>query len=71
MTYFRTSSPGEVGFAGNYPGRIQVFELQPGQSVLVQRDSFLFAQTTVQLNIALVKKLGAGLFGGEGFIRKS
>lgn len=68
MTYFRASAPGEVGFAGSYPGRIQPFDLAPGQSVLVQRDSFLFAQTTVQLNIAFVKKLGAGFFGGEGFI---
>ena len=68
MTYFQALSDGEVGFAGSYPGRIQVFELSVGQSVLVQRDSFLFAQPTVQLNIALVKKLGAGFFGGEGFI---
>lgn len=68
MTYFRALNHGEVGFAGSYPGRIQAFELLPGQSILVQRDSFLFAQTTVQLNIAFVKKLGAGFFGGEGFI---
>jgi len=68
LTYFRASSDGEVGFAGSYPGRIQPFELAAGQSVLVQRDSFLFAQATVQLNIALVKRLGAGFFGGEGFI---
>lgn len=68
LTYFHATSPGEVGFAGNYPGRIQVFELRPGQSVLAQRDAFLFAQTTVQFNIALVKRLGAGFFGGEGFI---
>ena len=68
LTYFRAISPGEVGFAGSYPGRIQAFELAYGQSVLVQRDSFLFAQTGVQLNLALVKKLGAGFFGGEGFI---
>jgi len=69
LTYFRASANGgEVGFAGNYPGRIQVFDLNPGQSVLVQRDSFLCAQPSVQLNIAFVKKLGAGLFGGEGFI---
>ncbi|MDQ6707328.1 MAG: AIM24 family protein, partial [Acidobacteriota bacterium] len=38
------------------------------QSVLAQRDAFLFAQPTVQLNVAFVKKLGAGFFGGEGFI---
>jgi uncharacterized protein (TIGR00266 family) len=68
MTYFRAMAEGEVGFAGSYPGRIQPFDLAPGQSILVQRDSFLFAQTTVQLNVAFVKKLGAGFFGGEGFI---
>jgi uncharacterized protein (TIGR00266 family) len=68
MTYFRAMTDGEVGFAGSYPGRIQAFDLSPGQNILVQRDSFLFAQTTVQLNIAFVKKLGAGFFGGEGFI---
>lgn len=68
LTYFRASAPSEVGFAGDYPGRLQAFDLQAGQSVLVQRDSFICAQSTAQLNIALVKRLGAGFFGGEGFI---
>ncbi len=68
VTYFRASSPGEVGFAGSYPGRIQAFDLAPGQSIMTQRDAFLFAQPGVQLNVAFVKKLGAGFFGGEGFI---
>ncbi len=68
LTYFRCNSPGEVGFAGSYPGRIQPFSLAAGQTILVQRDSFLVAQSPVQLNIALVRKLGAGFFGGEGFI---
>ena len=68
LTYFRAQSEGEVGFAGSYPGRIQVFELAAGQSVMVERDSFLFAQSSVQLDIALVKRLGTGFFGGEGFI---
>lgn len=68
LTYFRATQPGEVGFAGNYPGRLQPFTLAAGQSVLVQRDSFVCAQSTVQLNIAFVKKLGVGFFGGEGFV---
>jgi uncharacterized protein (TIGR00266 family) len=69
LTYFKSiSENGEVGFAGNYPGRIQVCDLAAGRSVLVQRDSFICAQSTAQLNVALVKKLGAGFFGGEGFI---
>lgn len=68
VTYFRAGGAGEVGFAGSYPGRIQSFDLAPGQSILAQRDAFLFAQPTVQFNIAMVKRLGAGFFGGEGFI---
>jgi uncharacterized protein (TIGR00266 family) len=69
LTYFKAlNTDGEVGFAGNYPGRIQAFDLAPGQAILAQRDSFIVAQPSVQLNVALVKKLGAGFFGGEGFI---
>lgn len=68
MTFFRANAAGEVGFAGSYPGRIQPFDLQPGETFLVQRDSFLCAQPSVQFSIALVKKLGSGFFGGEGFI---
>ena len=68
LTYFRASIPGEVGFAGSYPGRVQAFELKAGQNIFVQRDAFVVAQSSVQLNIALVKRLGAGFFGGEGFI---
>ena len=68
MTYFRSSTPGEVGFAGSYPGRVQAFDLKPGQSIFVQRDAFVVAQSSTTLNIALVKRLGAGFFGGEGFI---
>jgi uncharacterized protein (TIGR00266 family) len=67
-TYFRAGSAGEVGFAGAYPGHIQSFELRAGQSVMVQRDAFVCAQTSVAVNIAFVKKLGSGFFGGEGFI---
>ena len=69
VTHFSTTSPGaDVGFAGDFPGRIQAFELGPGQSVLVQRDGFICAEASVKLDIAFTKKIGAGLFGGEGFI---
>lgn len=68
FTYFRADGAGEVGFAGDYPGRIQVFELPAGRSILCQRDAFLFAQPTVEFQVELVKKFGVGFFGGEGFI---
>ena len=69
FTYFQaTGAEGHLGFAGHYPGKIQVFDLAPGQTIMVQRDGFLFAQSSVTLDIALVRRLGAGLLGGEGFI---
>jgi uncharacterized protein (AIM24 family) len=68
LTYFRAETDGEVGFAGNYPGKITVFDLEAGRSVLAQRDAFVLAEASVQLNVALVKRLGAEFFGGEGFI---
>ncbi len=69
FTYFRAmNTVGEVGFAGTYPGKIQVFELAAGQTIMVQRDGFLFAQSSVTLDIAMVRRLGAGLLAGEGFI---
>ena len=69
FTYFQaTVAEGHVGFGGHYPGKIQVFDLQPGQTIMVQRDGFLFAQSSVTLDIAFVRRLGAGLLGGEGFI---
>src|ERR1700730_6255543 len=68
LTYFRADGAGEGGFAGSCPGRIQMFQLAPGRSLLAQRGAFLFAQPSVQFNVALVKRLGAGFFGGEGFI---
>lgn len=69
LTHFSTERvEGEVGFAGDYPGRLRPLHLEAGQSVLVQRDGFVAAEATVQLDIALTKRLGAGFFGGEGFI---
>ena len=69
FTYFSSNAgAGEVGFAGHYPGKIQVFDLAPGQVIMVQRDGFLFAQSSVTIDIATVRRLGAGLLGGEGFI---
>lgn len=69
LTHF--SSPageGEVGFAGDFPGRLRPLHLDGDRSVLVQRDGFVAAEASVKLGIALNRRLGAGLFGGEGFI---
>jgi uncharacterized protein (AIM24 family) len=57
-----------VTFTPEAPGRIMVFELEAGQSLICQKDAFMTAQETVKLEMHFRKRLGAGLFGGEGFI---
>lgn len=64
-----TSSLQRVAFAAPYPGRILPMDLQQlGGELICQKDSFLAAARGVSIGIAFQKKIGAGLFGGEGFI---
>ena len=67
-TYTCKSGIGEVTFTPEAPGRIMVFELHSGQSLICQKDAFMAAQEGVGLEMHFRKRLGAGLFGGEGFI---
>jgi len=67
-TYACQSGTGMVTFTPEAPGRIMVFDLQAGQSLICQKDAFMVAQEGVQIEIHFRRRLGAGLFGGEGFI---
>jgi uncharacterized protein (TIGR00266 family) len=58
---------GTVAFCGDFPGRIEAIDVSK-QAFLAQKDAFLCAEKTVDFSIAFQKKIGAGLFGGEGFI---
>jgi uncharacterized protein (TIGR00266 family) len=71
MTVFLNKGQGKkkVAFGAPYPGTILPMHLgQMGGELIVQKDSFLCAAKGVSVGIAFNKKLGAGLFGGEGFI---
>lgn len=68
VDYFVNSGRGEVAFAAEFPGQIVMLPLQQGQQMIVQKDSFMCAEKQVDLDIHFRRKLGAGLFGGEGFI---
>jgi uncharacterized protein (TIGR00266 family) len=59
----------KVGFAAPYPGKIINLDLSKlGGEFLCQKDGFLCAAEGIDIDIAFTKKMGAGLFGGEGFI---
>jgi uncharacterized protein (AIM24 family) len=57
-----------VAFAPRFPGTIMPVALAPGQSLICRKETFLVAERSVSLEIAWQKRLGAGFFGGEGFI---
>ena len=67
-TYSCKSGTSLVTFTPEAPGRILVFDLQAGQSLICQKDAFMAAQEGVKIEIFFRKRLGVGLFGGEGFI---
>ncbi|MCU0384466.1 MAG: TIGR00266 family protein [Flavihumibacter sp.] len=71
MTTFTNMAHGKkrVSFASPYPGKIIPLDLlQLGGRVICQKDAFLCAAKGVSVGIALQRKLGTGIFGGEGFI---
>lgn len=67
-TYTALGGPGHIAFASSFPGSIRAFEILPGQDIVTQKSAFLAATSGVELSMFFQKKLGGGLFGGEGFI---
>lgn len=71
ITTFMNSGSGKrhVAFAAPYPGKIIPLDLGAiGGSFLCQKDAFLCAARGIEIEVAFTRKIGAGLFGGEGFI---
>ena len=59
---------GMIAFGSSFPGQIKAVTIAPGQEMIVQKSAFLASEAGVQLSLHFRKNLGAGLFGGEGFI---
>ena len=66
--YSSISGNGMIAFASSFPGQIKAFQIGPGRDMIVQKSGFLASEAGVQLSVFFQKKLGAGFFGGEGFI---
>lgn len=66
--YTAVGNQGMIAFASSFPGSIRVFDISPGKGMIVQKTAFLASESTVELSVHFKKKIGSGLFGGEGFI---
>ena len=68
--YTAEGGEGMIAFASSFPGTILPVEITPDRPVIVQKSAFLAGVESVDISLFLQKKLGAGFFGGEGFIMR-
>jgi uncharacterized protein (TIGR00266 family) len=69
MTEYRAmGGPGELAFATRVPGHIVPVEVAPGYEYLIHRHGFLCATDGIALSVGFQQSLGAGIFGGDGFL---
>lgn len=68
IDFSAVGAPGQVSFSTDFPGKVLPIELEAGQSVIMHKHAFVCAEKSVGLDVFFTRKLGAGFFGGEGFI---
>ena len=69
MTEYRAvGAAGELAFATKLPGHIVPVEISPGHEYMIHRHGFLCATPQIQIGVAFQQSLGAGIFGGDGFL---
>lgn len=69
LNYFTAENDNEqIGFSSCTPGKIMAVKLDGSNTIIGQKNAFLAAENSVELDIFFKKKLGAGIFGGEGFV---
>ena len=66
--YTAQGGPGQIAFAASFPGSIRAMQIIPDRPMIVQKRSFLAGEAGVELSVYFQKRLGSGIFGGEGFI---
>ena len=65
---YTAKGAGMIAFGSSFPGKILPLTITPGHDMILQKNAFLASETSVELSIHFNKKMGAGFFGGEGFI---
>ena len=65
---YTANGDGMITFGSSFPGKVVPIEIAPGREFIVQKSAFLASEAGIELSIHFNKKIGAGFFGGEGFI---
>ena len=65
---YYANKAGEIAFASSFPGSIRAVEVTPDKPVIAQKGAFLASFGQIETSVFFQKKLGAGFFGGEGFL---
>ena len=65
---YTAKGEGMITFGSSFPGKILAIEVGSGREMIVQKSAFLAAEEGVEISVHFNKKVGAGFFGGEGFI---
>ena len=71
VTYTAQRPESTITLASTLPGTIKAFRITPGYELIAQKQSFLCATQGIELSVKWTRRMGAGLFGGEGFILES
>lgn len=66
--YTAEGGPGMIAISSSFPGDIIPYEIGPGKELIVQRSGFMACEEGVDVSVYLQKKMGTGIFGGEGFV---
>lgn len=65
---YTSRGQGMITFGSSFPGKIIPLQLSPGRDFIVQKSAFLAGESGVNISVHFNRKIGVGLFGGEGFI---
>ena len=70
LNTYHAKRGGEIVFSSKFPGSIRAVEVTPGNGIIVQKGSFLASFGNLTNEVYIQKKIGGGLFGGEGFLMR-
>jgi len=68
LNHYVAHRDGEIAFSSHFPGSIMAIEVTPDRPIIVQKGSFLAYYGNIERTVFMQKRIGSGLFGGEGFL---